>query len=103
MKKSFSCEKCGACCSHLKEFGSYYADLDDGNGVCKFYDCHSRLCIIYASRPSKCRIEESYARFALIISWNEYIKITKEGCKLLQEKSFNSQSPHSSAKSTADG
>lgn len=65
---NFNCDKCGLCCRSLKKFGELYADLDDGSGVCKFFDKTSNLCTIYDMRPLKCRVEDvklTFQRFLI--------------------------------------
>ena len=56
----FKCDKCGECCRNLK-MSDIYADLDRGDGVCKYLE--GNLCSIYDERPLKCRIDESYNEF----------------------------------------
>lgn len=84
MKIDFHCSKCGACCSHLSAFNHIYDELDRGDGVCKFFDDKERLCTIYETRPSLCRVVESYKLFADNITQDTYIKQTKEACAFLQ-------------------
>ena len=84
LEKHFSCSKCGACCRHLEAFNGLYSDLDNGYGVCKFYNTKTKLCDIYSTRPEKCRIDESYSRYKDIISLDEYHRLTYEGCLFLR-------------------
>lgn len=80
----FDCTKCGACCSHLEAFGGLYADLDNGNGVCRYYDPLTHLCTCYETRPLKCRVDDSYEQlFKHQMSYEEFIKLTKQGCAQL--------------------
>jgi hypothetical protein len=81
---SFSCSRCGACCSHLRAFGDIYSDLDDGNGICIFYDSIMHACLQYETRPLRCRIIEGYEFFKQYMSFEEYIFKTKQGCAYLQ-------------------
>ena len=81
----FQCSCCGACCSHLQEFGDIYADLDDGYGVCRFYNRQTHLCSCYENRPMKCRVEEGYIFFRHMLSFEEYLSKTREGCRRLQQ------------------
>ncbi|MBB5144332.1 YkgJ family cysteine cluster protein [Desulfovibrio intestinalis] len=80
----FHCSRCGACCSHLKEFGELYGDLDDGHGVCIFYDKGMHSCRQYIDRPLKCRVVESYVFFKEQMAFKEYCRINKQGCAYLQ-------------------
>lgn len=82
----FECSKCGACCSHLEAFGGLYADLDNGNGVCRYYAPLTHLCTCYETRPLKCRVDDSYEQlFKHQMSYEEFIKLTKQGCAQLQQ------------------
>lgn len=63
-----------------------YQDLDDGTGVCRYFDHSSKLCTIYDNRPQKCRIKESYVYFQSLMSYDDYIRINIEGCKKIKEE-----------------
>lgn len=79
----FSCDKCGECCKHL-HLSSLYADLDRGDGVCKYLV--NNLCSIYQNRPIKCRIDESYALyFRNTYSLEEFYEINKAICNKLKQ------------------
>lgn len=82
----FSCSKCGACCQQLELFGSMYKYLDKGNGVCKYFDQDSKLCTIYENRPLICRVDEGYTYYFSNWTYEEYIKITHQICKKLQQR-----------------
>lgn len=82
---SFHCTQCGVCCRHLKAFGDLYADLDDGSGVCRFYEAASRRCLRYEDRPLKCRVPEGYALFQDVMTPEEYLAKTKQGCVWLRQ------------------
>lgn len=79
----FKCDKCGECCRNLS-LSPNYADLDRGDGVCKYLQ--GNLCSIYSTRPLKCRIDESYkAFFANSISLEEYYKLNYDACEILKK------------------
>ena len=82
----FKCSKCGLCCKSIG--GSVlYSDLDDGNGVCRFWDEESGLCTIYDSRPLKCRVDDSYeALFADVMSIEDYYQLNYQACKIMQKR-----------------
>ncbi len=80
----FDCEKCGACCTNLNKFSGLYEDLDDGHGCCIYFDFESHLCKIYEARPDKCDVLKSYSLFRNVVTFQEYIEITKEGCNRLR-------------------
>lgn len=80
----FICSRCGACCRHLDEFGELYRDLDDGTGVCIYYNQTTKDCSQYDSRPLKCRVIDSYSLFKDTMTFTEYCNLTALGCKYLQ-------------------
>ena len=57
----FRCNKCGECCRNLQGI-SIYADLDRGDGICKYLK--GNLCSIYNERPLLCRIDDCYEHFS---------------------------------------
>lgn len=78
----FYCNMCGECCRHLN-LSSIYADLDRGDGVCKYLV--GNLCSIYEVRPLICNVDEGYhAFFAESMSKDEYYKLTYEACDKLK-------------------
>ena len=80
----FKCEKCGLCCQNLN-LNSLYDDLNDGTGVCIYYNRETRLCNIYEKRPEKCNVDETYKYFAKYMSYENYINMNIEVCKKLKE------------------
>lgn len=83
----FPCDQCGLCCEHLS--GSpLYQDLDDGTGICKYFDRKSRLCTIYEHRPKKCNINAAYSWFQTQMSYEAYCQINLEACQKLKEESL---------------
>ncbi len=82
----FQCDKCGLCCQHLELFGEIYSELDDGTGVCRYFDKETNLCKIYLHRPIICRVEEGYEVYFKDIPYKEYIKVTKESCNRLKQR-----------------
>lgn len=80
----FNCDKCGACCRHL-ERSNLYAELNRGDGVCKYLQADN-LCSIYASRPLLCRVDEAYqAFFSEEMSLDEYYKLNYQACEKLKK------------------
>lgn len=84
----FICARCGACCMNLGKFHGIYDDLDDGSGICKYFNYSNKSCSIYSLRPVKCRIEEGYDHFGMNITYSEYLKLTKLSCQHLQLITF---------------
>ena len=75
--KKFYCDKCGLCCQNLNR-SSLYDDLNDGTGVCIYYDVKTHLCKIYDERPDKCNVEKYYEYVAGQYSYEEYLKLNVE-------------------------
>ena len=77
---SFPCDKCGLCCRHVNR-----VELADKDGVCKYLDTSSNLCIIYERRPLFCRVDEYYDKFYKDeITKEEYYIINLEYCKQIK-------------------
>ena len=81
----FHCSRCSVCCRSLREFGGMYDDLDDGTGTCRYLDQKAGLCTIYDRRPDKCRVREGYQTYGAGLSYEEYLRLTYEGCRKLRE------------------
>ncbi len=79
----FECNCCGCCCRNLSK-SKLYADLDRGDGTCKYLT--DNLCSIYEERPLLCRVDECYELFFKdSISIAEYYKLNMDMCKKLKE------------------
>ena len=81
----FHCSRCSVCCRSLRVFGGLYDDLDDGTGTCRYLDQKAGLCTIYDKRPDKCRVREGYQTYGAGLSYEEYLRLTREGCRKLRE------------------
>ena len=81
----FVCDKCGLCCQSLK-WHELYKDLDDGTGICKYFDKTTNLCNIYYHRPEKCNVEAMYKYFADKLTFNEWINLNIISCQELKQK-----------------
>ena len=79
----FQCDMCGECCRNLS-LSDLYADLDRGDGICKYLD--GNLCSIYESRPLKCRIDDSYTLFRASMSFTEYYQLNYNACAELKRR-----------------
>lgn len=80
----FKCDKCGECCRNLDK-SPIYNELHDGDGVCRFLKGNE--CSIYNERPIICRVDEGYdAFFEDEMSYDEYLRVTYECCKILRQK-----------------
>ena len=80
----FECSKCGNCCKHL-ERSELYKELDRGDGICRYLS--DSICTIYDKRPLLCRIDESYdSIFYEIYTKEEYYKLNKDACSILNKK-----------------
>lgn len=80
----FKCEHCGCCCRNLDK-SDIYAQLNRGDGVCKYLKGND--CSIYENRPLLCRVDESYdSIFYKMMSREEFYKMNKQVCKMLQSE-----------------
>ncbi len=81
----FICDGCGQCCRNLKN-NNIYSELDNGFGICIYFNQETNLCLIYEDRPIICRIDETYDKyFSDIINKDEYYKLNYEACKILKK------------------
>jgi Fe-S-cluster containining protein len=77
---------CGTCCQNIGG-SALYGDLDDGRGVCRFFDEVTKLCTVYEKRPLKCRVEDCYETFFMeIMSKDDFYKINYQACKDMQKR-----------------
>jgi Fe-S-cluster containining protein len=75
---NFPCIQCGWCCKTLKDVPEA-AELDDGNGECKYLD--GNLCSIYNERPLVCNVAKMYeARFKDTMSEAEFVALNLRYC-----------------------
>lgn len=80
----FKCDRCGQCCRNLHK-SPMYDELHNGDGICRFLKGNE--CSIYNTRPLVCRVDESYdVFFKDILSYDEYIRLNYESCRILKEK-----------------
>lgn len=80
----FPCDQCGCCCRNLA-LSPLYAELDRGDGVCKYLN--GNLCGIYETRPLLCRVDESYeAFFKEVMSLEEYYQLNLDACQKLKKR-----------------
>lgn len=81
----FECDRCGYCCMNLR-MSSIYSDLDRGDGVCKYFDIKTKLCLIYDSRPDKCNVDKTYNDyFKDKMSREQFYRLNYETCKILKK------------------
>lgn len=79
----FKCDCCGCCCRNLDK-SKLYADLDRGDGTCKYLI--GNLCSIYSERPIFCRIDDCYEKFFKEdMDLNEYYRLNEIECKKLKK------------------
>jgi len=80
----FVCDKCGLCCMSVGD-SEIYAELNRGDGVCRFLDTKTRLCIIYNKRPVLCNVDKTYELFFKSkMTLSEYYKLNYESCKKMK-------------------
>ena len=85
MKIDFQCIRCGLCCRNIGEI-EQLKTFHDGDGICRFLDQETNLCMIYDSRTTICNVEVSYELFFYHYSEQEYLQMNYEGCRCLWEK-----------------
>lgn len=81
----FKCKRCGLCCKNV-HLSPLYVELDRGDGICKFLDTNSLLCLIYEHRPLICNVDLMYETyFADKMSKDEFYELNYEGCRTLEQ------------------
>lgn len=80
----FPCEKCGACCRHLTGIEET-SHLDRGDGICKYYNESTKECVINDFKPEICNVTKMYKRYKDKMTWEEYVKYSKECCQKLRD------------------
>lgn len=82
----FVCDCCGLCCMNLKK-SDLYSDLDRGDGICRYFDIISKLCMIYDERPDKCNVDETYENyFKDIMTIEQYYQMNYAACSALKKE-----------------
>lgn len=80
----FQCDACGECCRNVEK-SAIYADLDRGDGTCKYLK--GNLCSIYDKRPLRCRVDESFEYyFKYVINKKDYYRLNYEICRSLKKR-----------------
>ena len=83
MNNDFPCEKCGCCCRKVGLMKGMEA-FDRGDGVCKYLK-ENNTCSIYENRPDICNTRVYYEKnYKDKMSWEDFKKECKKGCKTLQ-------------------
>lgn len=81
----FKCKCCGLCCRNLHS-NPIFKNMHNGNGICKYLDEDTNLCLIYDTRPLICRIDDGYEiLFKEKMSKEDYYRLNYEICKRLRE------------------
>jgi Fe-S-cluster containining protein len=83
---SFKCSGCGACCLIA---GGKYGLPDRGDGACTHLADDNKTCTIYESRPSICRVDETYfkiKKYIPFLNQKTYNKINTKICHSLIKK-----------------
>lgn len=82
----FPCTACGECCRRISQ-NEQTADLDRGDGTCRYFDDETRLCRIYAERPLICRVEDYYRTYlSEQMDWDQFVRINLEICHKFQSE-----------------
>ena len=83
MEIEFKCDRCGKCCENLN-LSHEYDDLNDGTGICVYYDRLTHLCTVYDERPDKCNVIKAYRKVQDKMSVEEYLELNYYACKRLK-------------------
>jgi Fe-S-cluster containining protein len=87
---SFPCTRCGQCCLHIANIAAL-TSFHNGDGKCLHYDVRVG-CVIYATRPDVCRIDDGYLNFfADSMSLTDYYQANATVCNQLQQDNGISQ------------
>lgn len=66
---------------------SIYADLDRGDGICRFFNVDNKLCNIYTERPTKCNVDKTYELyFKNTHTLEQYYQMNYEACEKLKRR-----------------
>lgn len=64
-----------------------YCDLDRGDGICRYFNCKTKLCNIYNNRPDRCNVDKAYELyFKETMTREEYYKLNYEACEKIKEE-----------------
>lgn len=86
MREPFPCNACGACCRRVNQSGQT-SFLDRGDGSCRHFDVHTKLCTIYEQRPLVCRVEDFYAKhLEQKIAWHDFVQLNVAICQQWQRE-----------------
>lgn len=67
-----------------------YSDLDRGNGICRYFNCNTKLCNIYESRPTRCNVDETYELyFKDKMTKDEYYQLNYDACERLKKEGLD--------------
>ena len=81
----FKCDGCGLCCMNLKA-SPLYGDLDRGDGICKYFDFGTKLCLIYENRPEKCNVDKMYELYyGELLQRKQYYQLNYSVCRTLKQ------------------
>lgn len=82
--REFICNKCGLCCMNLNN-NPIYDELNNGEGVCVYFDRGKKLCSIYDHRPIICNVKLAYFTFFKDeMTYEDYLRVNYEACKKLK-------------------
>ena len=83
-RREFKCDKCGCCCKNVSSVPEAMF-LDRGDGICKYYNEKTRLCLIEDFKPDICRVDKMYKKYKDKMSWDEYLELNYKACEELKE------------------
>jgi Fe-S-cluster containining protein len=86
VETKFNCTKCGACCRLVPDVVLNFYKLPRAEGGGCGHLLSDNSCNIYNDRPDICNVHTMYNKFHHEnLSWEEYIAISEESCKILLE------------------
>lgn len=61
------------------------ANLDRGDGTCRYFDDDLKHCRIYRQRPDICRVDRQYElHYRSVMTWAAFVELNQGACKVLQ-------------------
>lgn len=66
------------------------ANLNRGDGICRYFDEKTSLCKIYRERPVFCNVDKFYDRYlSRQCSREDFYSVNYELCKIFKERHGN--------------
>ncbi|WP_169753006.1 YkgJ family cysteine cluster protein [Campylobacter mucosalis] len=83
---SFNCDSCGLCCLNIRGIKEL-ENFMQSDGSCVNLDKDTKLCKIYDTRPTICRVDEMYElKYFKYFLKDEFYRLNENACKILKDK-----------------